>query len=37
MSNLPLGAPLRTVRANLRRVLGLDRSEKVRLIHSAKY
>jgi len=37
MSNLPPGAALRTVPANLRRVLGLDPSEKVRLVHSAKY
>jgi hypothetical protein len=37
MSNLPLDAPLRTVPANLRRVLGLDHSDKIRLIHSAKH
>ena len=31
MSNLPADAPLRMVPANLRRVLGLDASEKIRL------
>jgi hypothetical protein len=34
MSTLPAGAPLRIVPANLRRVLGLDAAEKIRLVHS---
>jgi transcriptional regulator with XRE-family HTH domain len=35
MSNLPAGSPLRMVSANLRRVLGLDPAEKIRLVHSS--
>jgi transcriptional regulator with XRE-family HTH domain len=34
MSNLPASAPLRIVPANLRRVLGLDAADKIRLVHS---
>jgi hypothetical protein len=37
MNNLSPDAPLRMVQANLRRVLGLDGSDKIRLVHSAKH
>lgn len=36
MSNLPAAAPLRMVPANLRRALGLDAADKIRLVHSSK-
>jgi transcriptional regulator with XRE-family HTH domain len=36
LSNLPGGSPLRMVPVNLRRVLGLDTSEKIRLVHYSK-
>jgi hypothetical protein len=34
MSNLPASAPLRMPPANLRRALGLDAADKIRLVHS---
>jgi transcriptional regulator with XRE-family HTH domain len=34
MNNLPAGAPMRMVQANLRRALGLDAADKIRLVHS---
>jgi DNA-binding winged helix-turn-helix (wHTH) protein len=35
MANLPAGAPLKMIPANLRRVLGLDAVGKIRLVHSS--
>jgi transcriptional regulator with XRE-family HTH domain len=35
MSSLPAGAPLRLIPSNLRRVLGLDEPDRIRLVHAA--